>query len=167
MPAKVIETARLRLRQLVMADAADIARLIGDFEVSRWLTVVPHPYTVEDAKSYLRKPAPDWRFGIEMGGKITGAVSIDNRLGYWLGKPYWGYGYMSEAVQAIITEWFSDGGGTIKSGYFVENRRSGSVLCNLGFRYAAVVQEHSLAQGIDVALQKMILTRQDWLTRDG
>ena len=44
---------------------------------------------------------------------------------------------------------------------------SGSVLCNLGFRYAAVVQEHSLAQGIDVALQKMILTRQDWLTRDG
>ncbi len=39
MPAKVIETARLRLRQLVMADAADIARLIGDFEVSRWLSV--------------------------------------------------------------------------------------------------------------------------------
>jgi RimJ/RimL family protein N-acetyltransferase len=164
---KVIRTDRLVLRPLVDADAPGIARLIGTLDVSRWLTVVPHPYSEQDARDFIRDFASDWRFGIEIAGEIAGVIEIANSLGYWLGQPHWGHGYMSEAAQGIVTAWFSANDTPIKSGYFTDNARSGAVLRKLGFRPGAVIAEHSLAQGRDVALQQMQLSRADWLARHG
>ena len=167
MPPRVIKTDRLLLRPLELADATAVARLVGQFDVSRWLTAVPYPYSVEDAETFISDSDPDWRFGIEVEGNIAGLISIQTQFGFWLGKPYWGRGFMSEAAQAVIDEWFLSDGGTVYSGYFVDNRRSSAVLRKIGFRPAAIVQEHSLAKGKNVALQKMILTRQGWQARNG
>jgi len=164
---RVITTKRLRLRPLQDADAPGIARLIGTLDVSRWLTVVPHPYSEDDARDFIRDFASDWRFGIEIDGQIAGVIEIAKSLGYWLGQPYWGHGYMSEATQAIVSTWFLSNDTPIKSGYFTDNARSGAVLRKLGFRPGDVVTEHSLAQGRDVPLQQMHLSRADWLARHG
>jgi RimJ/RimL family protein N-acetyltransferase len=50
-----IETDRLILRDLVMEDATMIAERIAPIEVSKFLATVPHPYTLADAESHLKK----------------------------------------------------------------------------------------------------------------
>ncbi len=102
-----IETERLLLRPPVPADAPAIARLVGDFEVSRWLAVVPHPYTLEDALEFIEHISGRWDRAITRDGELIGVVGITTSLGYWLGQPFWGCGYMSEAAGALVDAWFS------------------------------------------------------------
>ncbi|MFV2002942.1 MAG: GNAT family N-acetyltransferase [Paracoccaceae bacterium] len=166
MPPNQIRTARLALRPLVLADAGAIARLIGALEVSRWLSVVPHPYSVGDAQSFIRDFAANWRFGIEIDGAIGGVISIEKQLGYWLGRKYWAQGYMSEAAQAVVNAWFLQNERTLGAGYFVENARSGAILRKIGFSADKIITRHSLARGCDVQCQQMTLRRADWLARD-
>jgi RimJ/RimL family protein N-acetyltransferase len=167
MPPRLIKTARLLLRRLEMADAPGIARLVGDLEVTRWLTVVPHPYAVADAETFIREAGADWRFGIEIDGLIAGVIGVQKQLGYWLGQRYWGRGYMTEAVYAVVNAWFLAGEEALGSGYFVDNHRSGAILRKMGFRCTEVVTQHSLAQGCDVQCQKMVLSAVDWQARNG
>ena len=101
-----ITTSRLLLRPPVMADAPAIARLVGDFEVSKWLSVVPHPYTLADARAFLRSGVGPWQRAITLEGALIGLVGIGPGLGFWLGRPYWGQGYMSEAAAALVGAWF-------------------------------------------------------------
>ncbi len=49
-----IETNRLILREVQLEDAAIIAELIAPLSVSRFLAVVPHPYTIADAEAFLK-----------------------------------------------------------------------------------------------------------------
>ncbi len=51
----VLRTPRLTLRPLEMTDADAIVEGVGNYDVSRWLSVVPYPYTVEDALWFLEK----------------------------------------------------------------------------------------------------------------
>ena len=103
----VIETERLVLRPPAIEDTPAIAHLIGDFEVSKWLTVVPHPYTLADAEEFVHKIAGPWDRVITHKGEVIGVVGIGDSLGYWLGRPFWGHGYMSEAAGALVGAWFT------------------------------------------------------------
>ncbi len=165
--ATTIETQRLTLRPLAMSDAPTIAALIGDYDVSRWLTVVPHPYTVQDAEYFIENSQSDWCFAITLNGCIIGVISADKQLGYWLGVAHWGQGYMGEVTNAVVSAWFGKSGADLKSGFFPENARSGAILRNLGFRPTKIVASHSLAQGRDVDLQEMTLSRADWQAHHG
>ena len=48
-----IETERLTLKKLGIADKERLINLIGDFRVSETLSNVPYPYTDEDAEYWL------------------------------------------------------------------------------------------------------------------
>lgn len=57
-------------------------------------------------------------------------------LGYWIGKPFWGKGYIPEAAQRIIRHGFEElGMTTIWCGYYDGNTKSKRVQEKLGFRY--------------------------------
>jgi RimJ/RimL family protein N-acetyltransferase len=165
--AELIETARLALRPLDRADAPEIARLIGDFEVARWLTVVPHPYSLSDAETFIKDIAGPWDHAITRDGQLMGVIGIGKSLGYWLGCPFWGQGYMGEASQAIVNAWFCAGNETLHSGYFRGNARSGAVLEKLGFVPTVIEKVHSLAQAQDVDMQQMRLVHSDWRAGHG
>ncbi|MCF3936016.1 GNAT family N-acetyltransferase [Acuticoccus sp. M5D2P5] len=45
----VLKTERLLLSAPTPDDRAAIQRLADDYDVSRWLMRVPHPYTLDDA----------------------------------------------------------------------------------------------------------------------
>lgn len=167
MADKIIETARLILRPLDMADVEDMTRLIGDIEVSRWLTVVPHPYGLADARQFIGNIAGVWDRAIEIEGAFAGVVGLSNQLGYWLGRPYWCKGYMSEASKAAVASWFEDGGRNLGSGYFVGNEGSKRILSGLGFKPTVIEPTVSVATGIKTPMQKMALKRADWLARNG
>ncbi len=117
-----IKTDRLLLRPLGPADAPALVPLIGDYEVSRWLSVVPHPYTLADGETFVREIAGPWDRAITLAGELIGVVGISGGLGYWLGRPFWGHGYMSEAAAALVGAWFAEDGASNTS----DHRSEGS-----------------------------------------
>ena len=50
-----LRTPRLTLRPLTYDDCDAIAEGVGNYDVSRWLAVVPYPYSVEDARAFLER----------------------------------------------------------------------------------------------------------------
>ena len=162
-----IETPRLILRPLTYGDRDVIVRLLNDFDVSRWLTVVPYPYTADDFDTflqYLKAGSVLEGLAIQAEDGVIGVIGIGKTLGYWLGKPFHGKGYMTEAATALIDWYFETSGARVlRSGYFKCNAGSHGVLKKLGFQPTGrVLTEHSQAQGRDVPLIKVSLNRADW-----
>ena len=162
-----IRTERLSLRPLRPADGEHVVRLLDDYEVARWLTVVPHPYTLTDFNGFLAHLADTSPLGglaIEEAGQVLGVVGLDPTLGYWLGRAHQGRGVMGEAASALVNWAFQQQDiDQIGSGYFEGNVASKSVLHRLGFRDTGVVEDvNCVSQGIEVKLVKAELTRDMW-----
>ena len=111
-----LTTARLVLRAFNSADVDDLVRLAGDFAIADTTLVIPHPYDRAAAEKWLATHGPRFESGEEAilaatvsgTGELIGAIglAIDARfdraeIGYWIGKPYWGQGYCTEAAQAL------------------------------------------------------------------
>ena len=164
-----LTTERLRLRRPRADDADRLTELAGDLAVSRMLTRVPHPYSRADADSFLAfvaTPRPDGaEFLIEdsegmvgMMGFHTEPETLGPEFGYWIGRPYWGHGYATEAASAALR--WADGEWRRKlvvSGHFADNPASARVLVKTGFLYTGVV-EHKFckARGEPAATRMML-----------
>jgi len=165
-----IDTARLRLRPLTPEDAARIAALCADPEVSRWLARVPHPYALADAEAFLMSVAEngDRTWAIASPGEgLVGVVGIDGpdgnlELGYWLGRPYWGRGWMSEAARAAVDAAFAEGAGALQSGAFEGNHASLAIQARLDFREIGRRLVYSAARGAEALHIDTTLTRAEW-----
>jgi len=112
-----LRTERLRLRQAGCADAGRVAELAGDKEVARRTATVPHPLTHEQAKEKLERAQNDAAqgkaavFAIERSEEVLGLIGLHFEweherasFGYWLGRPFWGEGYTTEAAKRVM-EW--------------------------------------------------------------
>ncbi len=166
-----IRTRRLTLRPLRRTDIPDVVALVNDYDVSRWLSVVPFPYTHADGEeflTFLETADPLEALAIIAPEGFVGVVGIGGSLGYWLGRKYHGRGYMSEAAGALVDTYFGMGTSErLTSGYFTGNHASRNVLSKLGFVADGSEKVKSLAQDAEVTLEKVILTRSDWLARNG
>ncbi|MDW3221612.1 MAG: GNAT family N-acetyltransferase [Paracoccaceae bacterium] len=164
--AKGIQTDRLVLRRLRSADAARVAELIGNLSVSRWLTRVPFPYQIKDAQQFIdRHLENDDTLAITRSEEIIGCCAIDAELGYWLGQPYWGRGYMSEATLAIVERYFRKTRDDLHSGFILGNVGSEKILTKLGFTPTHTDEAVCSSLGRLVVLQKMTLTFDSWEAR--
>lgn len=165
MSSNYITTNRLRLRPVGFQDVSDICAGVGPFEVARWLTHVPHPYTKQDAEDFIARNASGFPrvAGIERDGDFIGVVGVQKELGYWLAQKAWGLGYAREAARALVDVFFDvDDADILRSGYFLDNSRSRNVLIKLGFQPCEVAQQTSRATGLLTSVQKMQLTRAAW-----
>ncbi len=145
-----ITTQRLTLRPFTTGDAGRVAYLAGDYEVARMCGRVPHPYPPSAAESWIegqeRERASGHDFPFAVTAPIDGLIGacgvsrVDApgdttwEIGYWLGLPYWGQGYASEAAGALM-DWACDqlGAQAFVAGHFADNPASGKVLRKLGF----------------------------------
>ena len=160
----MIQTDRLILRALTLDDVPVLQRLISPWPVIRMLAQSPHPYTLADAEAFAAHDAP-WRFAIDRDG-LMGVVEISDHLGYWLGQPFWGRGYMTEAAAALIDSFFtSTATADIASGAFADNPGSYRVLEKLGFVATGTSQVHCVSRGEAVAHTDMTLTYAAWRAR--
>ncbi|MGV0879803.1 GNAT family N-acetyltransferase [Martelella sp. FLE1502] len=152
----IVDTPRLTLRPVRVTDAERIAGLLADPEITRMLARVPSPYTLEDAVEWLSHVGNDdsWPVAITQPGDgvAIGLVSIERRqggyhLGYWLGRYYWGRGFMSEAVSGVAERFFAETGATLHSGAFSDNPASLRVLQRLGSKITGQREIWSVSRG--------------------
>jgi RimJ/RimL family protein N-acetyltransferase len=175
----VLETKRLILRPPAEADIPDIVSIFGDFDISKNLSNVPHPYTDHDGNDYLKNVEGGWatggeiRFGIRMKRNdaiigICGAFpSRGWELSYSMGKPYWGQGYATEAVSRLVAFAFEEKGAErLNSEWFFDNPASGRVLEKLGFTKIGETMSNCLARGHKVPAHVMALDRAAYRTRN-
>ncbi|MET1413425.1 GNAT family N-acetyltransferase [Roseibium sp. HPY-6] len=170
----VLKSKRLTLRPPAESDAERLFQLIGNYEVSKMLSVVPYPYTLDDAGWWLGQIASDDKagecaFAIDDGTGLIGAVSFrcpgtDPLLGYWLGEPYWGRGYMTEAARTALDWFFSvSDAQVIESGALDENPASMSVLTKLGFGHGVARELNVRARGKVMASTRVFLSREEFV----
>lgn len=156
-----IRTPRLRLRTLRVSDAAVIALYASDPRVARMTTTIPHPYLPGMAQAFVeRARAPGarlrvWAMDSGMDGEngLIGLISLETRgervleLGYWVAPAFWGAGYASEAVEAIVGHVRAGFDGTITAEVLQDNDAAAKVLTRSGFRYLGEGEAHSVARG--------------------
>ncbi len=140
----LIATPRLVLRPLAMTDVPRIADLANDWDVTRMAARMPYPYTEEAAIDWLSSlENGEVVAGITLGQAIIGLTGFaplpsdpaSAEVGFWLGKPYWGQGYATEAVGALIRHAFrTTPVKRLECAHFLDNEASRRVIAKLGFR---------------------------------
>jgi RimJ/RimL family protein N-acetyltransferase len=110
LPGK-IETRRLVLRAPIRGDVPDLVRLADNRNVASRLARMPSPYTRADAVGFIEiyaQRAEERPYAITLDGHLIGVIGFTFQegappeLGYWLGEPHWGQGYMTEAGRALL-----------------------------------------------------------------
>ncbi|GAB4450438.1 MAG: hypothetical protein OHK0015_55710 [Chloroflexi bacterium OHK40] len=157
-PIPVLETDRLRLRPLELADAPAVQRLAGHPAIADTTLNIPHPYPDGLAEQWIAGRAEvarggsgvTWAIADRATAELYGAISlaitwqhVHAELGYWLGVPYWGRGYTTEAAAAVIAYAFSALGlNRVVARHLPRNPASGRVMQKNGMRYEGVQRQH-------------------------
>ena len=104
-----MRSPRLTYRPIDARDAGRIAVLAGDWDVARMTSRIPHPYSLIDADLWIASIGDDeFVRGVERDGELIGAVGYISgepeqaEIGYWIGKPWWGNGYATEAAGTLM-----------------------------------------------------------------
>lgn len=178
-PQQVLDSLRLRLAPLVPADADEMEVLASDAAIADTTLSVPHPYPSGVGRRWIASIGSNWGNGISGvwsirlrdGGALVGVIDMhlepeadSAEIGYWIGVPFWGRGYATEAVRAIIDFGFATLGlNRIHAEHFPRNPASGRVMAKAG-----MVLEGTLRQAIrkgtayeDLAVYAIL--REDWL----
>jgi 8-oxo-dGTP diphosphatase len=144
---------------------------LSDYDVARMTARVPHPYGESDAEAFVAAGSAN-RFVIQhkRGDVFLGMVGlhIDEgcEFGYWLGKPFWGQGYATEAASRLAEYAFEVLGlENLHAGWFHDNPASGHVLAKLGARHNGSQMRDCRARGMQILCHEMLLTRADFLRK--
>lgn len=175
----ILETERLILRPWQESDAEILYAYAKDPDVGPIAGWPPHQSVKESRdiiqnvlrrnESYALCLKKDHKAIGAIGLKLNGCTDMTERddeceLGYWIGKPFWGQGLMSEAVKELLRHAFEECAMTkVWCGYYDGNIRSKRVQEKCGFHYQWTSQD------VDVPLMHekrighvSVLTKEDW-----
>lgn len=173
----VVQTERLLLRGPHMDDAPDMARLANDYAVASMLATMPHPYFAEDAREFISRMSDgqngDCVYAITNAnnGEFIGVCGIhEDRsryelpfVGYWLGQPYWGSGYATEATRAMIDLFFKvTDRDCLMISARMDNQQSRRVIEKCSARYWKSGTQYNRQLGEVHQLDHFRISRQDW-----
>ena len=170
----VLETKRLALRAPRLEDAKTVAALVNDRRIAENVARIPHPYKKSDADSFIagaNKPGGEAVFLITQHDEtIIGACGLmmqdreqTPELGYWLGVKYWGQGYATEALHAVIDYAFTDlGYPALTAAARVTNPLSRRVLEKCGFQWTGVGLYRIRAINSSAPIDRFRLERGIW-----
>jgi len=169
----VLETRRLVLRAPQLVDAKAVAALANDRRIAENTARIPHPYRMADAEGWIagsNTQPGEATFLIALAdGTVIGGCGFEPRegtapeIGYWLGARYWGKGYATEAVRALIDHAFGDlEHKALQSSVRVTNPASRRVLEKCGFQWTGVGLCRIRALGSSVPVDRFRLELGIW-----
>jgi [ribosomal protein S5]-alanine N-acetyltransferase len=173
-----LHTERLVLRPLTPQDAPAVQRLAGHRDIASTTLNIPHPYEDGLAEMWIETLSPQYEagaqatYGVTLAetGEVVGAVGLIIRaehgraeLGYWIGVPYWGRGYATEAARALIEFGFDYLAlGRIHASYLARNPASGHVMRKLGMRYEGFLRKHVRKWEVEEDLVVYGILQEEW-----
>lgn len=168
------------LRPWRETDRAALLRHINDPSVTRNLRRVPYPYTDADASAWLtyaagEPPAPG-TYAIEAttepgaSPEAVGTIALEPganieewvwELGYWLARPLWGRGIMTEAVRLVTAAAFQIPQVIrVYAPVFSWNPASMRVLEKAGYEREAVLRRSGIKEGTVIDRVVYAITRE-------
>ena len=177
----VIETPRIRLRPQAESDAEACFPFVSDPELSPYVTWAAHS-RLDETREWLRTGAErvaagsDMIWTIEHEGAPVGCIGLHGitwgvravrfdkaEIGYWIARPLWGKGLMTEAA-TLATRWAFETLGLHKLtiGCFEPNIGSRRVIEKVGFRFLCRYEDDVWRDGRWHAHLRYELTAAEW-----
>ena len=159
-PQTTLETDRLLLRPFDINDASTVQKFAGNINVAKTTLSIPHPYEDGVAESWIESQEKRWteedlvNFAIvhKRKNQLMGVVGLVGRsekaggIGYWIGEPFWGNGYCTEATIAVIDFCFTSLNiERLEAEYLITNPASGRVMVKAGmtFRRSKIISDRN------------------------
>jgi RimJ/RimL family protein N-acetyltransferase len=146
------------LTEIRTTDKSAIVHHLNDKDIFNNTLRIPYPYSDEDAAQFMAivteataEHGHPVHFAIRGDGDLLiGGCGFDGlhyehraEIGYWLGKPYWGRGIMTDVVRSAcafaLSKWRLV---RIKAYVFEFNKASARVLEKNGFAYEGLLRKH-------------------------
>ncbi len=176
-----LETDRLLLRRLVMANAPDLFEVASNPEVTRLITWLTHR-TLEDTERFIqvvhdwydRQEVLYWGILRKSDRKLIGTCGIfewvprDARaeISYTLGQPYWGQGFASEVVRDLIKFAFETLQlNRLEGRCLLENTASAHVMEKARLTLDGILRQQLYLKGAFRDLKVYSLLRKEWLNQ--
>lgn len=172
-------TERLILNRPTLHDLEDFLFHINSTEdYSKNLFNISFPFTPEQAEKWLERcdlgidTGASLRFAVreKEAGKLIGTLGLHlNRehqkaeLGYWLGKDFWGKGYLTEALAAILKFGFEELNlNKIYATHFLYNPGSGRVMQKAGMKFEGLQKQEYFQHGEFLDVHRYALLKKDF-----
>lgn len=171
-----LASSRLLLRPYRAEDAPAVQRLAGDPRIADTTTTIPHPYPDGAAEAWIATHAGEFEarrratlaVTLRSTAELLGTVSLIDisaaharaELGYWIGAPYWGSGYCTEAVCRLVPFVYEELGITrLVAHCFARNEASARVMEKSGLQREGRLVQHTMKNGTfeDVLLYGLVL----------
>ena len=157
-------------------DQERLIPLADDYEV--WMNLsdrFSHPYTRANAEAWVSRQtgkSPVVDFAICDAAGPVGGIGFQTRtddlrhsaaLGYWLGKPFWGRGVMTNAVKTMTAYGFETLGLVrIDARVSKGNDASARVLEKAGYKLEGLLRKVALKSGRPTDHFLYAILREDW-----
>lgn len=171
----VLVTERLVLRPAHEDDLPELVELASNRRIADMLGRMPHPYGEREARAFIdgtRNGAIagcTYALALAGNGAFIGCAGLRTtvrgvELGYWVGEPYWGLGYATEAAHALVDLAFrATDIDRLHASCRVINLGSRRVIHKCGFQYTGQGMLESLAAG-SVPVERYVLDRSTWVS---
>lgn len=174
----VLLTERLVLRPPHLDDIDELAEIANNRRIAEMTSRMPFPYGVKDAEAFI-DGCRNGRYGSHVyaitladTGRLIGMCSLENRertggfeIGFWLGDPWWGKGYATEAASTLVDQAFrSTAAERIHALCRTVNSASRNVIRKCGFSFVGLDEMETVTAG-RVAIERYLLDRSVWLMR--
>ena len=153
---EVLQSERLILRRLRLEDAEDFVRLLAeDREAILMMSRMPYPCTEAAAREWIAmhtQPGAAFAVTRRVDVALLGMIGFAGLpempgVGYWIGRPFWGQGYATEALRLVIGYARHLGAKGLQAETFPDNPASARVLAKCGFRDRGIVRRDHPARG--------------------
>lgn len=176
MAVPTLKTERLLLRPFSMDDVPAVVDLAGQRQIAATTLLIPHPYSPSDAEKWIERHDAEFasgrnaNFAITLRGSLIGAISMVTspehqraELGYWIGVPFWGQGYATEAGREVVRYGFTDRDLLrLTAHHFANNPASGRVLERMGMKKEGLFPRHIQKWGTFVDCIMYGMLREDF-----
>lgn len=170
----VLETQRLILRPWQEADAADLYKYAKDPRVgpaAGWAVHKDEADSLNILRTVLMKENT-WAVTIKGSDEPVGSIGVfptgvslvkgEPEIGYWIGVPFWGQGYIPEAVRFLINRCFEDGAAQVWCSHYEGNDKSQRVIEKCGFQYRCTEDSDMPAFHETRKARFYSIRREDW-----